>query len=305
MFSKLFGRRPAAREEAATHGSLDDAGPVAGNIYAFHTMPTNEFGAPETGRWAAVKVLGKNEALVVVAVSDGIWNSLPSLQEVGRSSILREHRFAFTGRLAVFGIIADGWSPSGLDQLTLLGAIKVSSEHKSLAEQILGRAVGSRTAGMWAANHAAEGEWRWTHDREAFSEEIERQQAKAAEQRAAQEKRYRERLSKLTWDQLLAETPFQRWTPSPPFPPAEFTAEAREVIHATCKKLEALGAKPKKADVRAALKSCVEWFNAADESAGGVIETEEREDIFAVLEEMAHVARQKNLVEEIDAWRDW
>ena len=57
--------------------------------------------------------------------------------------------------------------------------------------------------------------------------------------------------------------------------------------------------------MRAALKSCVEWFNAADERAGGVIETEEREDIFAVLEEMAHVARQKNLVEEIDAWRDW
>jgi hypothetical protein len=69
--------------------------------------------------------------------------------------------------------------------------------------------------------------------------------------------------------------------------------------------LQALGPKPRKADVRSALKSCVEWFNNADERAGGVIETEEREDICAVLEEMAHVARQRGLVEEIGSWRDW
>lgn len=38
------------------------------------------------------------------------------------------------------------------------------------------------------------------------------------------------------------------------------------------------------------LKACVEWFNEADERAGSVIETEEREDILSTLEEMAHVA---------------
>ncbi len=36
-----------------------------------------------------------------------------------------------------------------------------------------------------------------------------------------------------------------------------------------------------------------------------VIETEEREDICAILEEMAHVARQKVLVDEIDECREW
>ena len=49
----------------------------------------------------------------------------------------------------------------------------------------------------------------------------------------------------------------------------------------------------------------MEWFNRADEQAGGVIETEEREDICAVLEEMAYVARQKSLVDEIGEWRAW
>jgi hypothetical protein len=300
-----LGRRTPERQSSTPVIPDDNAEPIAGNIYAFQTAPANEFSAPETGRWAAFKVLGLNERMVVVAVLDGIWNDLPLLKDTAKAAILKEHRFAWTGQQAVFGINTEWWQSSELREQRLLGRLAVSSQEIALASQVIGFAPGSRMSTLGAANHAAEGEWRWKHDRVAFSEEVERKQAKAAEQRAAQEKRYRERLSKLTWDQLLAETPFQRWTPSPPFPPAEFTTEAREVIHATCKKLEALGAKPKKADVRAALKSCVEWFNAADERAGGVIETEEREDIFAVLEEMAHVARQKSLVEEIDAWRHW
>jgi hypothetical protein len=55
--------------------------------------------------------------------------------------------------------------------------------------------------------------------------------------------------------------------------------------------LQALGPKPKKAQVRATLKSGVEWFNAKDAEFHGVIETEEREDICLLLEELAFVAR--------------
>ena len=49
----------------------------------------------------------------------------------------------------------------------------------------------------------------------------------------------------------------------------------------------------------------MEWFNAADEAAGLVIMTEEREHICGVLWEMLHVARQKTLADEIELWRDW
>ena len=69
--------------------------------------------------------------------------------------------------------------------------------------------------------------------------------------------------------------------------------------------LQALGAKPKKTEARKILKRCVEWFNAADTAHGDVIETEEREDIHAVLEEMMHVARHPALAEEIENWRTW
>ncbi|OQW46161.1 MAG: hypothetical protein A4S16_11610 [Proteobacteria bacterium SG_bin6] len=158
---------------------------------------------------------------------------------------------------------------------------------------------------MFAANHAAEGEWRWSNDREDVVIEVEKKNAKNEAERAAKEERYRTRLSNLTWEQLQSETPFERWSPSPPFPPEEFTNAARAVVRSACDALKELGPKPRRADVRAVLKKTVTWFNEADEKAGNVIETEEREDICAVLEEMAHVARQKVLVEEIDEWREW
>jgi hypothetical protein len=63
--------------------------------------------------------------------------------------------------------------------------------------------------------------------------------------------------------------------------------------------------KAAKQDVRRLLKACVEWFNTANDRAGGVIATEEREDICAALEEMAYVARQPTLMSEVDRWRAW
>ena len=53
------------------------------------------------------------------------------------------------------------------------------------------------------------------------------------------------------------------------------------------------------------LRACVEWFNEKDREFGGVIETEEREDICQVLRELAVVARQRSLAEEIDGSRSW
>jgi hypothetical protein len=49
----------------------------------------------------------------------------------------------------------------------------------------------------------------------------------------------------------------------------------------------------------------VEWFNEADRRAGRVIDTKEREDICQVLAELAFVAHQKRLFDEIDWWREW
>ncbi|HCK85262.1 MAG TPA: hypothetical protein DHW63_12320 [Hyphomonadaceae bacterium] len=279
--------------------------PASGNVYSFRTAPLSEFAPQATNRFAAFKVLGSNASHVVVAVLDAIWRTPPSPDDVCTLRILREHRFFHTGRPAVFEVNADWWTLHELNEMRLLGPMALTAEELQFASNIFSFEPGSTFSTLHAANHAAEGEWRWANDRESLVEEHQRVQALQAAKRAAQEERYRNRLRSLTWEQLLEETPFERWSSSPPFPSADFTKGAREVVHNACRALQALGSKPRKADVRNVLRKCVQWFNAADEQAGGAIETEEREDICAVLEEMAHVAKQKSLVDEVDNWRTW
>lgn len=303
LMSKLKGPTAPTRDDMPSP-PVDDGCPRNGNIYAFRTHPLSEFAALETNRYAAFKVLGVNEKRIAIGVIEGIWSSPPALSAVG-STILNEHRFAHTGQIASFGVSLDWWKPADLTDMMLLGNRKLSLNEKTLGDRIIGFNVGCRYSTLNAANHAAEGEWRWEHDREALLVESEKVEAKAAADRAAKEERYRTRLKHLTWEKLLSETPFDRWSPSPPFPSHEFTEAARETIRQACRDLRELGPKPPRAKARAILKSCVEWFNKADEAAGGVIETEEREDILAVLEEMAHVVKQKSLIEEIDEWKEW
>lgn len=307
LFERLFKSNPG---EPVTDFDGDAMSlpkePAAGQIYSFRTTPYSEFAPPHTERYAAFKILGTTEKHIVVAVLDGIWSAAPTLDDMHVRGILEEHRFSHTGRPAVFGVQREWWKPAtDLSDLKLVGTQRVSPSEQSFVDAIARHEVGTRFASIHHVNYAAEGEWRWSHERASFVEEIARRNAKNEAERRVKQERYRTRLTKLTWDQLLLETPFDRWSPSPPFPPEDFTLAARKIIQDACVALRELGPKPRKAEVRAILKATVTWFNDADEEAGGVIETEEREDICSVLEEMAHVARQKALVDEIDEWRDW
>lgn len=279
--------------------------PEVGQVYAFRTSPFSEFAWPETGRFGAFKVLGVYDRFIVVAALAGIWPSRPMLEDTKRASILEEHRFAHTGRPAVLGVTRDLWEPeTDLTDVHLLGELRLTANEQANAKAVSAFAIGTSFGTLSSINYAVEGEWRWANDRDKLVEEAALKTASDNAKRAARE-RYRTRLSQLTWEQLLSETPFERWSPSPPYPPEDFTLAARKVVLDACVALRDLGAKPRRAEVRAVLKETVQWFNEADDRAGGVIETEEREDICALLEEMAHVARQKALVDEIDAWREW
>lgn len=306
LFTNPFKARQGKNLSVATAapGSGD---PQPGQVYSFRTAPFSEFAPSPTGRFAAFKIIGITKKLVVVAVLEGIWSKPPTPDELSGCGILKEHRFAYLGgRPAVYGVNTAWWEPADLlDDLNHVATHTVSHIEQSLAAVVLNGEGGARYAGLGMVNASAEGEWRWNNDQAAFLDEVERKRAQFDAEQKAKEERYRTRLRKLTWEQLLVETPFARWSPSPPFPSADFTKGAQATIREACLSLQALGPKPRKAEVRAILKQTVEWFNQADASAGGVIETEEREDIFAVLEEMAYVARQKSLVDEIDQWRDW
>jgi hypothetical protein len=102
--------------------------------------------------------------------------------------------------MAAFGVNADWWTPSDLDSVSLLGSGILSPEEEAIGAKIIGFGLGCSYSALRYVNHAAEGEWRWEHDRDAFMVESEKCKAKAAAERAAKEERYRTRLKNLTWE---------------------------------------------------------------------------------------------------------
>jgi len=278
---------------------------MVGSVYAFRTAPLFAFAPGSTGRYGAVKVLGVNKEHVVVAALDAVWWHQPSLSEVARCKIMQEQRFYSSGKRAVWGVDTDQWNTANLDEMTLLGTIPTDGEEAELRDKIFHYLTGSRFTTLNYANIAVEAEWRWKNDRETLIAEQTRSDEERIAKIAVEERRLKERLRGLTWDQLLSERTFAQWAATAPLPPEDFADKAREVIREACRTLQALGEKPRRADVRKVLRSCVEWFNDADEQAGHVIESQERDDICSVLEEMAYVAGQKRLAEEIHEWRTW
>lgn len=269
----------------------------AGDLYSFRTVPTTEFGSKETGRYGVLKMLGFKKDAMCIAVLDGIFDHHPSFSDVKDLPIIRNTRFSYQGEPACCRIGVE--SDNNLEDVKYIGRVTISKVDTEIMD-------GCRSYSSWSwANGVAEGEWRWRHDRVAYTEEVRLKQEALRARIAAERERQKKRLKVLTWDMLLAEKPFSRWDKHPPFPPLEFTEAARAQIYSTVRELQALGSKPGRTQVRKILKSCVDWFNVKDSEFGNVIETEEREDICAILEELAYVARQKALVSEIDEWREW
>src|SRR5207244_3786125 len=141
------------------------------------------------------------------------------------------------GRHAALGTNRDWWPSTQLRNVQFLGRTRVNTDELEMARLVLAGAPGTYFTAPAGANYAAEGEWRWAHDRESYVAETEEQREKAEQARAAQELRYRERLSKLTYDQLLAETPLARWTGASPYPPDDFTSATRSKLHEAARAL--------------------------------------------------------------------
>jgi hypothetical protein len=276
-----------------------------GAIFAFSTTPYFKFSKPVTGRFAAFKILEITEVRTVVAVLDGVWTSIPSINEVDQCPILEpccNPDFSSSKNATSVIAIPHEWggdANTALQNLCFLGAIKVTSSEKKLVRNLVSH-------GTWhSVDYAAEGEWRFKNDYINFENEREKAKAISHAKWLAEQERYAKRLQGLTWDKLLAELPFERWKESPPVPSAEFAEAARQRIRDLCQQIVAFGPKPKKADVRKEIRACVEWFNEKHEADRSLIETEEREDICAILEEIAFVARHKSLIDDVEKWRNW
>lgn len=213
----------------------------AGTVFGFRTSPVFEDSPSDTGRYGAFVVLAHNQDMVALGVLDGVWDSMPTLDAVRGRELLRRNRFFHRGNVAAFTCAVDD-APQ-VAELAALGQVPLSSEQQRIAAKYLDtqNRVGTSFGSADGVSSDVEGEWRWANDREALQHEYELSEQRRERARAAAQERYETRLKGLTWEQLLSEAPFERWNPSPPFPPAEFRDAATSRVHDACRALQALG----------------------------------------------------------------
>ena len=288
----------------------------AGEIYSFKTSPFYKFGEQDTGRYACLKILDPEttidqpkDTLVTYVVLDGIYEASHQLSEIGEMNPLVRKRFMF-GQLTPFQKMSKNppknvatnsarsdWEPDLLE-FSLVGTLPISDE-----EQLLGKKNASYSAWRFASSDA-EGEWRWEHDKERLLIEHELQKQENERRKQLEKERFENRLSNLTWEKLAEENLFERWIESPPFPPKPFRDVLTELIRTTIGDLRGMGKTCPRAKVRKRLKSLVDDITALDQEFDFVIETEEREDIYNVFDDLTFLSNQRVLMAEIPDWHD-
>lgn len=145
-------------------------------------------------------------------------------------------------------------------------------------------------------------QWRWDHDREALLRE---EQEAAVRWKAEQEqaaKRQRDVLDHLTLDELKKKRRFSSWKGDRP---DKAIAGCRKAFREATDELTALGPRPKKRDVAAVVRRCVEQLNSLDEQYDGFIETGEREELCREIDELVYVAGLRSSAGMADRWREW
>lgn len=286
----------------------------AGEIYSFKTSPYYKYGTQDTKRYACLKILAPEnttvqpyDSLVDYVVLESVFSAPPKLDEVRGLGALIQKRFMF-GQLTAFQRMSKNppknfatcsarsdWEPDLLE-FVLVGFLPLTDEEKEL-----GKKNTSYSAWNFASVNA-EGEWRWQHDKEKLLTEHALHKQEIERRKQVEKERFENRLSKLTWDKLLAEDWFERWKESPPFPPQPFKDELRQRIHLSISELQSLGEKYPRAKVRRILNSLVNDITALDKKFDFVIETEEREDIYNVFDDITFLTKQRVLMEEIPDW---
>lgn len=281
-----------------------------GDMIAFRIVPDPDCGQINAGRWGLLKVLRTDEDdLVTLAPYADIFDALPKMGWLARPKPLVQKRFPYYvqthGEMQAIVTPLAGNTVDLPDAQIIKSGVKFTSqERETIAIFEDGRHAGSFMA--WeTVSMIIDHEDRAVRDTDAWKADIARRQAENEAKWAAQRAREAERLRGITLDQLASETPFPEWDNRTKIIPPVYREAARKRVLDLVANLQPLGPKPKRKDVRAELKACVEWFNAVDGTMGYAIETVEREDIHRALEEICWACKQKPLVDEIENWRDW
>lgn len=283
-----------------------------GDLVIFQIGERLGFSASNKDAWGALKILDLGDPRdnsLSVAVRSGLWKNKPGLQEISEAEVLVAKRFRKLGNSQTEKPVIFA-TPFDCD-FNLLNAEVIGWETKFNQAELRAKTqiekdghCGSISNIRSAAMHL-DHEHRAEFDEENWKAEIAAYSARQQQKREQKALREKQRLKTLTLEVLTSETLFEAWENRTQIVPPEFTAgvqtRSQDLVH----ELSALGEKPKRNDVRTHLKKYIEWINSYDGSFGYQIETEEREDLMGFVEEVCWATRQKPLIEEADAWRDW
>ena len=282
---------------------LTDAKP--GDLIAFQIEAGEGFISPNEGKWGVLKVLCRNEAgEAVISVLQGVHAVRPVPADVRGVPVLVERRFGKLKGPLIFEVDGD-WSRPLPSALTIGCETGFRDEENAALSGLKDGSGRRRTGGLGLASTTLDHEDRALHDRAAWLAEVEALRQKVFERAASVAKRQKERLESLTLAQLRSEPLLPDWDDRLEFLPSEFVKATRNHTQVLLSDLADLGAKPRRPAVRKLLRGFIEGLNALDKDARRVIETEEREELWQLIEDICWATRQQPLLEELDAWREW
>lgn len=284
-----------------------------GDLVAFQIGESTDFSAPNKDSWGVLKILDLGDAKdgsFSLSVKSGLWTKKPTRWQAFRTPLLVEERFKKLGTnklkpetlifTTTFDCVID------LQEAVVIGReFWFSSVERKARRKISADGYFHTIAAIDYAPESIDHEHRSKFDEERWKSEIKAYGEKQDRVRREREERERQRLKKVTIPVLREETQFQDWDNRTQIVPPEFAIGVRKRSAELLDNLEALGAKPRCKDVRGLLKAYISWLNAFDGSFGYAIETEEREDLMVFVEEVCWATKQKPLLVEADAWREW
>ena len=221
-------------------------------------------------------------------VMDGFWAARPTAEDVRRAQPARSERQLPPGYDDVWKGWFDGRVP---DDFMVVARRAPSAKAKAYIENARGTMIFGTAAAVRDEMHRR---WRWKHDRAAIEAEL-------AAAHARREQAAADRRAAMTLPGMLRERIFASW--SDRWPP-RVVREARRIFRDATKELIALergGTSRARAKV---LRRITTELNALDDRTG-CIESVERDEIVARVEELARLVGLTNANEKLTGHRDW
>jgi hypothetical protein len=235
------------------------------------------------GAFGVIWIIDDEMATLTFLVLDGFWPAVPERVK------LRFMPRPFGEPADLCENVYKGWFRHKVPKdFVAIGARKLTPQARAHADKPQGTMVFQNAEHFRAHLHK---QWRWLNDRERLKAEW----TQAQTEYQAREAKRREQQ---TLPRMLRERPFSNW------PSRKLVREARRIFKEATRELIRLQERGARRERVAVLKRIVTDLNTFDDKAG-LIESVERDETVARVEELAALVGLSNDDEKLTGHRDW